>query len=433
MDSKFNELQKKLMENGLPEFVSYLPLELRNEEINKHLEILQECSLAEISQNKDLLPFISDYVGIPMNPNIDEISKLLASYQPVLEELFEKESVATRRAGGQEFQSLSAQAPTTKNEISNKSQKRDEYKREYKGECNVDEYIVERISKEILETNVNVSWDDIAGLEDIKKIINEIVVWPMLRPDIFTGLRGPPKGLLLFGPPGTGKTMIGKCIASQCHATFFSISASSLTSKWMGEGEKMVRALFFLARKMSPSVIFIDEIDSLLSQRSDNENEGSRRIKTEFLVQFDGASVDDTDRILVIGATNRPHEIDEAARRRLVKRIYVPLPGAVSRKKMVRQLISSYLHSMNETDLDEIAERTDGYSGSDMFNLCREASMEPLREISDIHHFDPKEARPININDFINAMRQIRKSVSSTDLAGYSKWNEQFGSVDGKV
>jgi fidgetin-like protein 1 len=152
--------------------------------------------------------------------------------------------------------------------------------------ANIDPRLIEMIRNEIMHRVDNITWDSIAGLEHAKNSIKEIVVWPMLRPDIFKGLRGPPKGLLLFGPPGTGKTMIGKCIASQAKATFFSISASSLTSKWVGEGEKMVRALFAVARCSQPAVIFIDEIDSLLTQRTDGEVEASRRIKTEFLVQF---------------------------------------------------------------------------------------------------------------------------------------------------
>ena len=170
--------------------------------------------------------------------------------------------------------------------------------------------MVELIRSEIMDSGATIGWDDIAGLEFVKRIVKEIVVFPMLRPDIFTGLKAPPKGLLLFGPPGTGKTLIGesnftnlyifyvhhglnpplsntgKCIASQSRSTFFSISASSLTSKWVGEGEKMVRALFAVARVHQPSVVFMDEIDSLLTARSDNEHESSRRIKTEFLVQL---------------------------------------------------------------------------------------------------------------------------------------------------
>lgn len=152
--------------------------------------------------------------------------------------------------------------------------------------ANIEPRLVEMIRNEIMSRVDDITWDDIAGLEHAKKSIFEIVIWPMLKPDIFKGLLRPPKGVLLFGPPGTGKTMIGKCIAGQAKATFFSISASSLTSKWVGEGEKMVRALFAVARCHQPSVIFIDEIDSLLTQRTDGEVEASRRIKTEFLVQF---------------------------------------------------------------------------------------------------------------------------------------------------
>ena len=155
---------------------------------------------------------------------------------------------------------------------------------------NVDPKMVELIKNEIMDCGQEVAWDDIAGLEFAKETVKEIVVYPLLRPDIFTGLRGPPKGLLLFGPPGTGKTLIGKCIAHQSNCTFFSISASSLTSKWVGEGEKMVRALFAVAKVHQPSVVFIDEIDSLLTSRSEGEHESSRKIKTEFLVQLDGAN-----------------------------------------------------------------------------------------------------------------------------------------------
>lgn len=166
---------------------------------------------------------------------------------------------------------------------------------------NIDPKMVELIKSEIMEHQSSVGkylygnlffngtitfelgiisgWNDIAGLEFAKSIIKEAVVWPLLRPDIFTGLRQPPRGILLFGPPGTGKTLIGKCIASQSKSTFFSISASSLTSKWIGDGEKMVRALFAVASVHQPAVVFIDEIDSLLCQRSETEHESSRRLK----------------------------------------------------------------------------------------------------------------------------------------------------------
>uniref|UniRef100_A0AAV2JPA1 Fidgetin-like protein 1 n=2 Tax=Knipowitschia caucasica TaxID=637954 RepID=A0AAV2JPA1_KNICA len=294
---------------------------------------------------------------------------------------------------------------------------------------NFEPKIIELIMSEIMDHGPPINWEDIAGLEFAKTTIKEIVVWPMLRPDIFTGLRGPPKGILLFGPPGTGKTLIGKCIACQSGATFFSISASSLTSKWVGEGEKMVRALFAIARCHQPAVIFIDEIDSLLSQRSDSEHESSRRIKTEFLVQLDGATTAAEDRILVVGATNRPQEIDEAARRRLAKRLYIPLPEGGARRQIVTNLMSRERNSLKESDLESIVGATEGFSGADMTQLCREAALGPIRSIqfADIATISADQVRPITSVDFQEALKTVRPSVSNKDLELYEDWNKTFG------
>ncbi|XP_048195529.1 fidgetin-like protein 1 [Perognathus longimembris pacificus] len=294
---------------------------------------------------------------------------------------------------------------------------------------NLEPKMIELIMSEIMDRGPPVHWEDIAGVEFAKATIKEIVVWPMMRPDIFTGLRGPPKGILLFGPPGTGKTLIGKCIASQSGATFFSISASSLTSKWVGEGEKMVRALFAVARCQQPAVIFIDEIDSLLSQRGDGEHESSRRIKTEFLVQLDGATTSSEDRILVVGATNRPQEIDEAARRRLVKRLYIPLPEASARKQIVTSLMSKEPCHLSEDEVEQVVHQSEGFSGADMTQLCREASLGPIRSLhmADIATITPDQVRPIAYIDFENAFRTVRPSVSPKDLELYENWNKTFG------
>lgn len=224
----------------------------------------------------------------------------------------------------------------------------------------VDENIIERILSEIVDKKQDTKWDDIAGLEDVKQAINEIVIYPMQNPQLFTGLLAPAKGLLLFGPPGTGKTLIGKCIATESGATFFSISASSLTSKWIGEQEKMVRALFTIARILQPSVVFIDEIDSLLTQRAENEHDSSRRLKTEFLVQFDGVATGSEDRLLIVGATNRPQELDDAARRRFTKRIYVPLPCKAAREQIVRNLMKKHKNSLTEDCIKYINQKTEG-------------------------------------------------------------------------
>lgn len=307
----------------------------------------------------------------------------------------------------------------------------------------IEPFLLERVNDEVLDHSPSVRWADIAGLDFAKKCVQEAVVWPMLRPDIFCGLRGPPKGLLLFGPPGTGKTMIGKAIASESRSTFFNISASSLTSKWIGEGEKTVRALFAVAKCYARSVIFIDEIDSILTQRSDGENEASRRLKTEFLIQLDGAGSGAPGcdaHILVVGATNRPQELDEAARRRLAKRLYIALPDHAARVYMLRKLLATVANDLTPAQLDEMGTRTAGYSGSDITNLCQDAALGPIRELQatlfsgssdtadSIANVDIAAVRPVNLADMVEALSHVRASVSQADLKEHLAWNKQFGS-----
>ena len=296
-----------------------------------------------------------------------------------------------------------------------------------------DKKMLEFIESEILSTSPNVSWDDIAGLEFAKKTIKEIIIWPLMRPDIFTGIRRPPKGLLLFGPPGTGKTMIAKAIASQSHSHFFNISASSLMSKWIGESERLVRTLFALASFHQPSVVFIDEIDSILTSRSENECESSRRIKTEFLVQLDGAGTNSEDRILIIGATNRPQEIDDAFIRRLSKRLYIPLPNKESRKQLIMNVLKkerekNSKYDITDDDIDLIVNMTKGYSGSDMINVCREAAMMPIRTIVDIEDVNVDNLRGVNKEDFMMSLHAVKPSVSDKTIGQYIDWNKEFGS-----
>lgn len=239
----------------------------------------------------------------------------------------------------------------------------------------VDKQSAQNILNEIVIQGDEVHWDDVAGLEIAKSALKETVVYPFLRPDLFMGLREPARGMLLFGPPGTGKTMLARAVATESKSTFFAISASSLTSKFLGESEKLVRALFSLAKMLAPSIIFVDEIDSLLSSRGgSSEHEATRRIKTEFLIQWSdlqkaaaGRESSDKDketgdatRVLVLAATNLPWAIDEAARRRFVRRQYIPLPEDFVRKQQVKTLLSHQKHDLSERDLDRLVALTDG-------------------------------------------------------------------------
>lgn len=239
----------------------------------------------------------------------------------------------------------------------------------------VDEQAAKQIFNEIVVQGDEVHWDDVAGLEIAKKALKEAVVYPFLRPDLFMGLREPARGMLLFGPPGTGKTMLARAVATESRSTFFSISASSLTSKYLGESEKLVRALFSLAKALAPSIIFVDEIDSLLSSRSGSgEHEATRRIKTEFLIQWSDLQRaaagreqsekekerGDASRVLVLAATNLPWAIDEAARRRFVRRQYIPLPEDETRAIQLRTLLGHQKHSLDERNIQRLVMLTDG-------------------------------------------------------------------------
>lgn len=198
----------------------------------------------------------------------------------------------------------------------------------------------------------------------------------------------------------------------------------------MGDSEKMVRALFAVAVVHQPAVVFIDEIDSILCQRSESEHESSRRLKTEFLIQLDGVGTGDEDRILIVGATNRPQELDEAARRRFTKRLYIPLPDYDARLQIFQNLINSEHHKLHEEHFNKIVEKTDGYSGADIKTLCHEASMGPIRSIpfEKLHSIDRNDVRPLLVNDFFDALKRVRASVAQSDLEQYVKWDNTYGS-----
>ena len=231
------------------------------------------------------------------------------------------------------------------------------------------------------------------------------------------------------------KIIIGFCFArlaaataSTCDAKFYNISAATLNQKFVGESEKVMRALFGLARITSPSVIFIDEIDSLLGQRSDGDHEASTRLKNEFFLQCDGVGHDPADRVLVLGATNRPDSLDDAALRRLSKHIYVPLPETPARQQLITNLLQGVTHSLSRSELQDVAGATAGYSGSDIYQLVSEAARLPLRELADrILDVQLDQLRPVSRADFAVAMSKIRASCKPDSVVALKQWAAQFG------
>ena len=303
----------------------------------------------------------------------------------------------------------------------------------------IDKDLIDMLERDIVQKDPNIHWDDIADLNEAKRLLEEAVVLPMLMPDFFKGIRRPWRGVLMVGPPGTGKTMLAKAVATECGTTFFNVSSSTLTSKYRGESEKLVRILFEMARFYAPSTIFIDEIDSLCSRRgSESEHEASRRVKSELLVQMDGmASITDEPGkvVMVLAATNFPWDIDEALRRRLEKRIYIPLPTEEGRVALLKINLKE-VEIADDVDSTIIAKKLEGYSGADITNVCRDASMMSMRR--KIAGLRPSEIRnlnrdeldlPVTKQDFLEAISKCNKSVSKEDLEKYEKWMNEFGST----
>ena len=324
------------------------------------------------------------------------------------------------------------------------------------GDDDEDAKLKEQLSGTLVTEMPNVSWDDVAGLENAKRALKEAVILPIQYPQLFEGKRQPWKGILLYGPPGTGKSYLAKAAATETKGRFFSVSAANIVSKFMGESERLIKALFELARKNKPAVIFIDEIDSVLSARSEGENEATRRLKTEFLIQMQGVGKDDKG-ILVLSATNIPWGLDPAVRRRFQKKIYISLPEAKARKLMVKLNLGDTYNDLTDEQFEILGNLTEGYSGSDIYNLTQDAIYGPLRKCQKATHFKKLDATHIvpcspsdqgafkmkindipnpeslvapvvTFEDFILSLQKMKPTVSKKDLERQEQFTQEFGS-----
>ncbi len=291
-----------------------------------------------------------------------------------------------------------------------------------------DEEIDDHLADAVISEKPDVKLEDVAGLQPAKQALREAIVLPLMRPDLFKGARRPWRGILLFGPPGTGKTMLAKATAGELDATFFNISPAVMMSKWLGESEKIVKRLFDIAKEKQPSIVFIDEVDALTQARSGNENDAMRRVKTQLLTSMEGLTSKLEDRVVVIGATNVPWEIDPAFRRRFERRIYIPLPDRDARIEVFKIHVRG-VDLSEDVDFELLADLTENFSAADIANICREAIMRPVRELDTSGALENPEitARPVNMDDFLASLKVVKPSVSPEELERFEEWAREFG------
>jgi ATPase family AAA domain-containing protein 1 len=302
----------------------------------------------------------------------------------------------------------------------------------------------------VFPEDIPVSFDDIGGLSDIIEDLRESVIYPLTLPELYStssSLLSAPSGVLLYGPPGCGKTMLAKALAHESGACFINLHISTVTNKWFGDSNKLVNAAFSLARKLEPAIVFIDEIDAVLGTRHSGEHEASSMVKAEFMTHWDGLSSANTSgqpqRILILGATNRINEIDDAILRRMPKKFPVALPNASQRSKIIKIILRDTRLDKENLDLEYLSRVMAGMSGSDIKEACREAALVPVREMIQrqrqsgqrMEHMKAGEVRGLRTSDFFQrSQRALSKAKpDQKDAAGDKEWSTASTSPAGEM
>ncbi|KAL3846111.1 hypothetical protein ACJIZ3_003514 [Penstemon smallii] len=316
--------------------------------------------------------------------------------------------------------------------------------------------IAKRLGRPLIQTNpyedivacdvvnpdhIDVKFDSIGGLDSIKQALYELVILPLRRPELFSRgkLLCPQKGVLLYGPPGTGKTMLAKAIAKESGAVFINVRISNLMSKWFGDAQKLVAAVFSLAYKLQPAIIFIDEVDSFLGQRKSTDHEALTNMKTEFMALWDGFTTDQHARVMVLAATNRPSELDEAILRRLPQAFEIGLPDRKERAAILKVVLKDEKVE-DDIDYNHIAALCDGYTGSDILELCKKAAYFPVRDLLNDEKSGKQspEPRPLSQADLERVLATTTKTkVAANEYSRLStqssRWSEDRGTDDYQV
>ncbi|KAK5087232.1 mitochondrial dynamin GTPase Msp1 [Lithohypha guttulata] len=306
----------------------------------------------------------------------------------------------------------------------------DPYARPQREELKLNQYEQVILQDLVFPEDIPVGFDDIGGLSNIIEELKESVIYPLTMPELYThssSLLAAPSGVLLYGPPGCGKTMICKALAHESGACFINLHISTLTEKWFGDSNKLVNAVFSLARKLQPAIIFIDEIDAVLGTRHSGEHEASGMVKAEFMTWWDGLKSADgsgqAQRILVLGATNRINDIDDAILRRMPKKFPIHLPNASQRLKILKLMLKDTKVDHANLDLPYVARVMDGMSGSDIKESCRDAAMVPVREMireqrsngRRMNEVRAKEVRGLKTDDFFANPKKTPATVTAAE------------------
>ncbi|XP_009462581.1 PREDICTED: putative fidgetin-like protein 2 [Nipponia nippon] len=285
---------------------------------------------------------------------------------------------------------------------------------------NVDPLVLELVNTKIVERGPPVQWTDIAGQVSVKAAIEEELVWPILRPGAYTGASRPPRTILLFGPRGTGKSLLSRCISTQLGSTLLKLSGTTLLSTWKAEAEKILQTVFFVASCRQPAVVLITEAESLLVARAGEDGSQVSNLKSQLLSYLDNVATSSEQNVVIIGTTSRPGSMDEASHRRFAKRFYISPPDSIARRQILHHALAQQSSCLSEREMASLVQHTENFSGSELVQLCQHAGATTL-------HGLPGQIQPTSYQDFEKAFCKVRPAASQKELDLFLEWDKMYG------